>query len=258
VGGLDRQRFEEYKHHMMRRAAAGTKPDIDLREIPSYGFTEAAHYLLIPPSTIRCWLTGRYYPSKVGRQFSKPVIQLPNPDKRLLSFMNLVEIHVLDAIRRKHDIQLEKVRTAVQYLSRQFPSRHPLADREFETDGLDLFIKKLGQLINVSRDGQLAMGEILQAHLLRIERDLSGIPVKLYPFTRKRAPEEAHEEPKVVVIDPLISFGRPVLAGTGVATSVIAERYKAGETIDELAEDYGLQRLQIEEAVRCELTLEAA
>jgi hypothetical protein len=98
---------------------------------------EAAHYLIIPPTTIRCWVSGRYYPSKAGRQFSSPVIHLPDPGTNLLSFMNLVEVHVLDAIRRKHNIPLEKVRTAVRYLSKEFPSKHPLADQEFETDGLD-------------------------------------------------------------------------------------------------------------------------
>ncbi|WHZ23649.1 MAG: hypothetical protein OJF47_002761 [Nitrospira sp.] len=86
--------------------------------------------------------------------------------------MNLIEIHVLDAIRREHNIPLEKARMAVTYLSKQLPSRHPLANREFETDGLNLFIQKFGQLINISQAGQLAMREVLQTHLRRIERDV--------------------------------------------------------------------------------------
>jgi uncharacterized protein (DUF433 family) len=232
--------------------------DVDPREIPSYGIMETAHYLRIPPTTIRCWVNGRYYPSRAGRQFSKPIVHLPQPDVRLVSFMNLVEIHVLDAIRRKHEISLDKVRVALGFLAKQFPSKHPLADREFETDGLDLFISRFGRLINVTQDGQLAMREVLQAHLHRIERDIKGLPIRLYPFTRKRDFDKSKEEPRAVVIDPYVSFGRPVLAGTGIATAVIAERYKAGESVDELAGDYGLARLQIEEAIRCELSLEAA
>ena len=169
--------------------------------------------------------------------------------------MNLVEVHVLDAIRREHNIPLEKVRMAVTYLSKQFPSKHPLADREFETDGINLFIQKFGQLINISQAGQLAMKEVLEAHLHRIERDVAGIPVKLYPFTRKR---DSQEEPKAIVIDPRVSFGRPVLVGTGIPTAMIAERYKAGESVDDLANDYGRKRLEIEEAIRCELWVEAA
>ena len=61
-----------------------------------------------------------------------------------------------------------------------------------------------------------------------------------------------------MVIDPHVSFGRPVITGTGILTAVIAERYKAGEAIAELAEDYGRESLEIEEAIRCELTSRAA
>ena len=190
--------------------------------------------------------------------FQNLLFILVNQEAKLLSFMNLVEIHVLDAIRRKHNIPLEKVRIAVQFLARHFPSKHPLADREFETDGLNLFIEKFDKLINISQDGQLAIREMLQAHLKRVERDLDGIPIKLYPFTRKRDTQVPGQEPKAVVIDPNVSFGRPVIAGTGVPTAMIAERYKAGESVDDLADDYGLKRLDIEEAIRCELALEAA
>ncbi|MEE9256893.1 MAG: DUF433 domain-containing protein, partial [bacterium] len=66
------------------------------------------------------------------------------------------------------------------------------------------------------------------------------------------------DEPKTVVIDPKVSFGRPVLVGTGIPTLVIAERCKAGESIEELAEDYRRSTSEIVEAIRCELQVEAA
>lgn len=93
------------------------------------------------------------------------------------------------------------------------------------------------------------MREVLEASLKRIERDTAGIPIKLYPFTRS----EVHLAPKLVVIDPTLSFGRPVIAGTGLATEVIAERYKAGESVEDLVRDYGRPKAEIEEAIRCEL-----
>lgn len=226
----------------------------DVRELPAYGIQEAAHYLRIPGATLRSWVLGRYYPTETGKRLFKPLIALPHPDRSQLSFMNLVEAHVLDAIRRDHSISLWRVRTAIDYLGKHFPSRHPLAEQKFETDGINLFVERYGQLINVSMEGQLAIRKLLEAHLRRIERDPAGMPVRLYPFTRKRHPEE----PKAIVISPYISFGRPVLAGTGIATAVVAERYKAGESIEELAKDYERDRLQIEEAIRCELELEAA
>jgi len=42
------------------------------------------------------------------------------------------EAHVLEAIRQQHDIPHKKVRRAVALLERQFGSRHPLADDQFE------------------------------------------------------------------------------------------------------------------------------
>ena len=226
----------------------------DPRELPAYIVQEAAHYLLIPQATLRSWVVGRYYPTESGRKFFRPVVLPPNKKPVLLSFVNLVEAHVLDAIRREHHIPLPKVRIAIDYLRQHFGSPHPLADQSFETDGINLFVQKYGQLINISQAGQTAMRQLLEAHLKRIERDPRGVPIRLFPFTRKRDPEE----PRAIVIDPRVSFGRPVLAGTGIRTATIAERYKAGESIGQLAADYERQPLEIEEAVRCELQLEAA
>jgi uncharacterized protein (DUF433 family) len=181
------------------------------------------------------------------------LLQLPDPGLRSLSFINLVEAHVLDAIRRKHNIPLPKVRIALDYVERHFDSPHPLADHEFQTAGAALFVARFGELIAVSEAGQLAMKEMLAAHLRRLEHDEEGLATRLFPFTRKREPDE----PKIIVIDPRVSFGRPTIIGTGVATDIVAERYKAGESMDELAQDYGCERGQVEEAVRCELDLAA-
>jgi uncharacterized protein (DUF433 family) len=161
---------------------------------------------------------------------------------------------VLEAIRRQHLMRLAKIRQALRYLRGHFPPRHPLADQKFETDGLDLFTQWYGQLINISQSGQLAMRSLLEAHLQRIERDPQGIAMRLYPFTRKRLPDE----PRLVVIDPYLSLGRPALTSSGIATAMIAERYKAGKSVDEIADDYGHDRLEIEEAIRCEIPVEAA
>lgn len=226
----------------------------ELRDIPAYGLSEASHYLGIPKATLRSWVLGRHYPIEAGKQFFRPIIELPDKEKPLLSFVNLVESHVLEAIRQRHGIKFWRVRGVVEYIERHLDSRHPLAEQRFVTDGVDLFVEQFGKLVNISREGQLAIKELIQTYLRRIERDSAGFPIRLYPFTRERKPDE----PKTIVIDPYISFGRPVLAGTGIATTIIAQRYKAGESIEELAEDYGRPTSDIQEAIRCELWLNAA
>ena len=230
----------------------------DKRELPVYPISEAAHYLRIPASTIRWWVTGVSYHIDTGPKKYKPIIGLPEDGNNLLSFINLTELHILDAIRRKHRIPLPKVRKALDFLTEHYPSNypsnHPLAEEDFATDGKHLFAEKYGHLVNLSAEGQLAIRELLEAHLRRIERDTAGVPVRLYPYVRKKE----LQEPRVVVIDPYVSFGRPTLVGTGIATAVIAERFRAGESLEELAEDYGRRQDEIEEAIRCELYPEAA
>jgi uncharacterized protein (DUF433 family) len=53
-------------------------------------------------------------------------------------------------------------------------------------------------------------------------------------------------------------FGRPVLAGTGIPTSEIADRFRAGDTIKHLAQDFSVRRDQIETALRWEAIAEEA
>lgn len=226
----------------------------DPRNLPAYGLVEAARYLRIPQATLRSWVVGRLYPTAAGERFFRPVMRLPEEGRPVLSFLNMVEAHVLEAIRRGQNVPLHKVRAAVAFLEHHYRSRHPLAEHEFETDGVDLFIQQAGLLINLSQEGQLAMRELVAAYLRRVDRDVKGLPVRLYPFTRRRD----LEEPRPVVMDPFVSFGRPVLTGTGIATAVLAERFKAGESVEELARDYGRSTLDIQEALRCELPLEAA
>jgi hypothetical protein len=99
----------------------------DARELGAYGVPEAARLLNIPRSTLRSWVVGRKYPTGSGLKFFAPLIPLADPRDRLLSFVNLVEAHVLDAIRREHAVALPKVRQAIAYLRTRFPSKHPLA-----------------------------------------------------------------------------------------------------------------------------------
>jgi uncharacterized protein (DUF433 family) len=233
----------------------------DPREVPNYRLPEAAHYLRIPESTLRVWIFGQAYLTRSRRRVSAPIITVSDEPPPRLSFVNMVEAHVLSAIRYLHGIPLEKARRAVEYLTRELGSQHPLAEEQFQTDGVNLFVERLG-LLNVSAPGQFAMPEILRALLRRIERDEHGLAIRLYPFSRRPALRAAapglEDSPRLVVIDPRVAFGRPALSGTGVTTLSIAERFDAGESIEALARDYGRPREEIEEAIRCELTRDAA
>ena len=224
---------------------------VDVREAPIYTAADAAHYLRLPVSTVRAWVFGQNYRGKGETRRFKPVIDIADPRSRRLSFINLVELFVLSAIRRKHGVALPQVRKALDFIGKRFPTPHPLTDLQFETDGVDLFTRKFGEYLNLSQDGQIEIRELIQARLRCVMRDETGMPFKLYLGTR------ASGERGIVVIDPRFGFGRPVIEDTGIRTEVVIDRFRAGEPIDSLAEDYGRSRAEIEEIVRGELPLAA-
>lgn len=82
----------------------------DPRDVPAYAIPEAAHYLQIPRATLRSWVMGRYYQTSAGRRFFQRVIELPDADVPLLSFFNLVEAHILNALRHDHNVRLDQIR----------------------------------------------------------------------------------------------------------------------------------------------------
>lgn len=240
------------------RMSKFTQPKVDIyggrdpREIPAYRFSDASSYLGLALTTLRAWVKGMNYTNKDGSKgFFKPVFSLPDPGKPLLSYMNLVEAFVLSGLRRKHGIRLDKIRIAIRTLQREFNSAHPLAEHKFETSGVDLFVQKYGQLINVGQDGQLAMRNVLESYLTRVEHDPSGRAAQLYPFVRLNGTEQ----PRNVVINPYVSFGKPVIAGTGLPTRVVAERFKAGDSIPQIAANYGRKEEEIDDAIRYELRI---
>ncbi len=233
----------------MRNSSRSRNGDLqteDIRFAPAYALAHVARYLNIPDRTVRNWFRG----ANRGR----PVLALAQRGQPYASFMGLTEAHILSAIRTKHGVSLQRIRRAIDYLKRDFKSEHPLIDFRFKTNGIDLFVEEFGDIINVSRYGQVGMRDVLEIYLDRIERDDLGLPVRLFPFTQS----DIKRDERIITIDPSIAFGRPMIQRSGITTRAIAERFKAGETISSLAEDFDRVVEEIEAAVRSELELDAA
>lgn len=226
----------------------------DAREVAAYTVGEAAHYLGVPVSTMRSWFAGQKYIDRGKTKRFQAVIEPADPKALGLSFSNLVEAYVLTAIRRERKIGLPTIRKGLDYLTNKLGSPRPLLTAQFATKGKELYVE-LGQVINLSRNGQIEMADMIVAYLERVDRDAKGLPIKLYPFMRS---QPLRDQPRTVVIDPRVSFGRPVLAGTAIPTAVLAEQFKAGDQPGDLAKEYGADEQAVWDAIRCELDLQAA
>ena len=204
----------------------------------------------------KAWSFGRDHRLEGGgRKQFLALIEAADTPARLLSFYNLCELHTLAAIRRHYRIPMPAVRSALGYLKAKLRAPRPLLAAEFLTNGIRLFVQHAGATIDVSRQGQATLSDDLDRDLRRVERDARGIAVKLFPVTRD-APGIA-DQPHLVVIDPKLAFGRPILANAGVTTAVIQDRFLAGDSPREMAEDYRVDEANIWEALRFERRLGA-
>ncbi len=92
--------------------------------------------------------------------------------------------------------------------------------------------------------------EVLDLYLHRIDRDAKGLAVRLFPFTRPAA--AGAQAPRLIVIDPRLAFGRPVIIGTRIPTGEVFERFTAGDSLDQLTQEYGRTPKEIFEAIHYE------
>ena len=218
---------------------------IDPRILPAYSLTDAARCIGGSPATLRTWFKGRSYATQSGIRRSPNLLSPASPDA--LSFQNLVQAHVVQGIRKHYHIPMHRVRKALGYLHECMGSLDLLASDKFYHDGENLLLKIQDQLISLSERGQSVSEPILSQYLHRIAYGKDGLASRLYPFLHTST---GLYQPQHIMIDPRIAFGKPCLKRLGVKTEIIADRFLAGETIEDLTADYGAKPEEIQEAIR--------
>ena len=205
-------------------------------DTPAYSSLQAAHYVGVPYPTLRSW---------IGDQ---GLIRTAQQNE--LSFNNLAEAHIVKSMRRRHGLSLQAIRRALSELERIRGTDHPLLDETFETDGVSLCIRDEGEVVNLTRKQQTEIREFVSLYLHRVERNENGKVARLYPFVVS----DRETEPRSISISPTVSFGKPVLTGTGISTSVIVGRFNARDSIEYLAREYSVAPFVLEDAIRWELS----
>jgi uncharacterized protein (DUF433 family) len=204
---------------------------------PAYRILEAARYARTSNQTIRNWENLRR---------GRPVVT-SRPDREALSYLQLIEVGVVAAMR-KADVKLVGIREAREYLSREFGSPFPFAQYRFKTDGKNLVMDydqivpaDKEKLLELNENGQLAWTPILAGLLQEFDYDSD-----LGTVTRWRV--DGADSP--IRIDPRIAFGSPHVSG--IPTWVLRDRWKSGESVADIADDYELANDLVTAALRFE------
>ncbi len=218
----------------------------DPRQVPIYEVNEAARHLHMSPATLRSWVAGRRTRARDGRMVvSSPIIERPDPSDDRLSFTNLIEAHVLRALRVRHSVSMSAVRQALQYAERELGVKRLLANKQLRAMPGEIFLQEYNRLMSLDPAGQYAIERVLKDFLERVVHDAEGLPGRLFPFVR---PHEGRGG-RLISIDPRVSFGAPVVARKGIKTEFLAGLYNSGESIEDLARYYDLDEEEVREAI---------
>ena len=211
-------------------------------DMPNYSPMEAVRYFHVPPSTLAYWT-----------EEPNQLVVLASEEPPLLSFKNLVELYVLEGLRKIYGVHTSRIRSAVNFLLETERSRHPLADYDIRTEGKNAVFYKKGKPLNASLWGQYEMEEIVGAYLHRVERDPHGVALRIFPYTKREQLANKEQPPQTVEINPAVCFGLPVLKDSRLTTGFLASRFRGGDLVPSIAKSYGRPVAEIKEAIEWEL-----
>lgn len=218
--------------------------NVDPRELALYTPSDAAYYLGIHPRTLGTWINGRKYPTTTGEKFFAPVIDVVDPENGLLSFFNLAELHVLAATRYEHQVGFDAVREAMDTIRKKYPQeKHPLISQDFKTNGVDIFLQSVNETENLSRPKQLNFKTIMDEFLRNVIPDEDNLAKKIYPVIKDQPDDH------VISITYGVSSSQPVIDGRGVPVWLIYDRHRAGESIEDLADDFSIPPEKVNRAI---------
>jgi uncharacterized protein (DUF433 family) len=239
---------------MANSQAVSAKTD-ERFEAPLYTVAEAARFLGVPSSSFGNWARG--YRATFQRR--KPVVGRPivtsfDADRNYPSipFIGLAEGFVVLAFR-KAGVSLQHIRKAVAVLERGVDLQHALASQRLFTDGASVLYDYAEsehdeELLTHVVTQQRVLADIVRDYLRLVTYGSDGWPEKLVSPATSRP---------VVMVDPERGFGQPIFIRGGVRVEDVLDRWRAGESLGEVAEDFGVPAEDVEDILRVALTAAA-
>jgi uncharacterized protein (DUF433 family) len=224
-------------------------------DVPLYTVAEAARIVDVPASTLSTWAQGyrRSFPERPDVVGDSIITYLTPeaPRQPSIPFVGLTEATVLAAIRRS-GVPMQRVRPALQALEDGLGIEHALASRRLYTDGAELLFDyaenhrdtvhgNAAKHLVVVRSGQRVFTELVLEYLRRIEYASDGYAELIH------VPAYEHAQ---VVVDPTRSFGAPIFERGGSRLDDVLQRFWAGESLDELSDEFGVPLSQLEDVLR--------
>ncbi|MGA5703387.1 DUF433 domain-containing protein [Peterkaempfera bronchialis] len=221
-------------------------------DIPLYTQADAARYLDMPPTTFRSWARGyrHAFPDRPPVQGAALItsVGVPGGAQPSIPFIGLAEGMFLSALRRAR-IPMQQIRPALELVRDRLGVEHALASKNLYLCGADLLYQiseedTLGQenrrearKLIVLKNGQYVFREVVEQYLQHIHYDERYADRLTLPGY----------EVATIAAEPEVNFGRPYFTATGTPLHVVTGRLHAGETVEDVADDFDLPEEHVAE-----------
>lgn len=220
---------------------------LDVREVKMMGqgvytIAEVSRLTDLHASRVRSWFKQRSDRSGYGPVFESDYPSI-NGDYAV-SFYDLIDVLVAGAFRDQFNVPMQVVRRAHRVLQRQLHTEHPFCHSELHTDGKRIFLCAANQV------HEEILSEVIsrQQFFLYIKEKLQHIDYNEVTRLAQR-----WRVADGIVIDPLVSMGKPTIENSGVTSYVIANQYAANANNAGLVADlYGISQKDVANAVNFE------
>lgn len=165
-----------------------------------------------------------------------------------IPFIGLAEGMVLAAFRDA-GVPLQRIRPAVHVLQRELGLEHALASKRLYTDGAEILYDYATRAseaglreLTIVRTQQRVFAPVIQDYLRRISYAPDGWARRLtLPVSRS------------VIVDPDRAFGQPIFQKGAVRVEDVLDRFEAGDSLGDVAHDFGVPLEDVEEVIRVAL-----
>lgn len=224
---------------------------------PLYTVAESARFLGIPSPTFSTWAFGyrRAFRDRAPVE-SGPVLsgaERSSSGDPSIPFLALAEGQVVAAFRRA-GVSMQHIRKAVAALKSEIGLEYALASHKLFTDGASVLYdyahaeddESIADLTVVVSQQRVFSGVVTE-YLRRIDYgDELWARSLVSPATPSR----------IVRVDPRRSFGQPVFIRGAARVEDVVDRWRSGDSLTEVAEDFGVPVKDVEDYLR--VTLPAA
>lgn len=236
-----------------------TDPRIVL-DAKTYSIAEVSRLTGLHAKRVARWLQGYSYSYKVqseGVRFreQEPVIQREaTKGTTYASFLDLIDLLFVKQFMDR-GLSLQKIRVALNEATELLDTHH-FAREIFFTDGHNIYIRimesgpeKNEGILQLMSGGQWAIAPVIEDLATRIDfQEATGFARRWYPLGQN----------ELIVVDPMISFGRPSIVNRGVATANIYDFYLGEEqNLEQVCHWLDLKPQEVKAAVTFEQQLAA-